>query len=46
MNLACDASHDGVLHSQHIFKFAVVTLCPDVRLILRLNEFDRDEYAP
>ena len=45
VNLACDASHDGVLHGQHIFEFAVVTLGPNVGLITCLDELDRDAYT-
>lgn len=45
MNLTCDASHDGVLHGQHIFEFAVVTLGPNVDLITCLDELDSDAYT-
>ena len=45
MYLACDALHNGVLHSEQIFEFAVVTLGPEVRLILCLDELNGDSYT-
>src|ERR1700727_1742834 len=43
--LAGDALHNGVLHSEQIFEFAVVTFGPEVRLILCLDELNGDAYT-
>jgi hypothetical protein len=43
--LARDALHHGVLYSQQVFELPVVTLGPEVRLSLFLDELNGDAHA-